>query len=243
MVLLLLIITFMLVIVNWIMIGRRNYTTVTGRSYSARPMRLGPMRWLAFAFVGGYLTLSFILPALVIIQTSYINIIGFDVLNPDSYSFRNWETILSLQIPRQSFINSLIVSLVATTIGVCLYSLVSYVIVKTDFKGRRALDLAAWVPWAVPALVLGLGLSWTVLLSPLGFLYGSLALFDRRFYHRRLPDRHSCDDGFDDPNRQGARGVCARARRFLARYVLANRHPAGSGWGNHSLGTRLQLRL
>ena len=176
MVLLLLIITFMLVIVNWIMIGRRNYTTVTGRSYSARPMRLGPMRWLAFAFVGGYLTLSFILPALVIIQTSFINIIGFDVLNPDSYSFRNWETILSLQIPRQSFINSLIVSLVATTIGVCLYSLVSYVIVKTDFKGRRALDLAAWVPWAVPALVLGLGLLWTVLLSPLGFLYGSLAL-------------------------------------------------------------------
>jgi iron(III) transport system permease protein len=176
MVLLLLIITFLLVIFNWVMIGRRNYTTVTGRSYSARPMRLGPLRWLAFAFVGGYLTLSFILPALVIIQTSFLNIIGFDILNPDSYSFRNWDTILSLQIPRQSFFNSLIVSIVATTIGVSLYSLVSYVIVKTDFKGRRALDLAAWVPWAVPALVLGLGLLWTVLLSPLGFLYGSLAL-------------------------------------------------------------------
>ena len=176
MVLLLLCITFLLVILNWMLIGRRNYTTVTGRSYSARPMRLGRLRWLAFGFVGLYLTLSFILPALVIIQTSFINIVGFDVLNPDSYSFRNWNTILSLQIPRQSFANSLLVSIVATTIGVSIYSLVSYVIVKTNFRARRALDLAAWVPWGVPALVLGLGLLWTVLLSPLGFLYGSLAL-------------------------------------------------------------------
>jgi iron(III) transport system permease protein len=176
MVLLLLCVTFVLVAANWILIGRRNYTTVTGRSYSARPLRLGRLRWLAFAFVALYLIFSLILPALVIIQTSFINIIGFDILNPDSYSFRNWNTILSLQIPRQSFVNSLIVGVVATTLGVVVYSIVSYVITKTNFRGRRALDLAAWVPWGVPALALGLGLLWTVLLSPLGFLYGSLTL-------------------------------------------------------------------
>jgi len=176
MVLLLLAVTFLLVVLNWIIVGRRNYTTITGRSYSARPMRLGRLRWLAFAFVAFYFLLSLILPAIVIIQTSFINIVGFDVLNPDSYSLRNWNAILSLQLPRQSIGNSLFVGIVATTLGVGLYSIVSYVIVKTDFRGRRALDLAAWVPWGVPALVLGLGLLWTVLLSPLGFLYGTLPL-------------------------------------------------------------------
>jgi iron(III) transport system permease protein len=187
MVLLLLLVTFMLVVMNWVLIGRRNYTTVTGRSYSARRMRLGKLRWLAFGFVGTYLFLSFILPALVILQTSFINIVGFDVLNPDSYSFKNWNTILSLQIPRQSFINSLVVSIVATTIGVAVYAVVSYVIVKTSFRGRRALDLAAWVPWGVPALVLGLGLLWTVLLSPLGFMYGTLALLGVAFIIAGFP--------------------------------------------------------
>lgn len=176
MVLLLLAVTFLLVILNWVIVGRRNYTTVTGRSYSARPMRLGKLRWLAFGAVGTYLFLALFLPALVIIQTSFINIVGFDVLNPDSYSLRNWDAILSLQIPRQSIANSVLIGIVATTLGVALYSIVAYVIVKTDFKGRRALDLAAWVPWGVPALVLGLGLLWTVLLSPLGFLYGTLPL-------------------------------------------------------------------
>jgi iron(III) transport system permease protein len=159
-----------------VLVGRRNYTTVTGRSFSARPMHLGKLRWLAFAFVAFYFLLSLVLPAIVIVQTSFINIVGFDILNPASYSLQNWNAILSLQIPRQSIGNSLIVGVIATTLGVALYSIVSYVIVKTNFRGRRALDLAAWVPWGVPTLVLGLGMLWTVLLSPLGILYGTLPL-------------------------------------------------------------------
>ncbi len=187
MVLLLLLVTFALVIVNWMLVGRRNYTTVSGRSYSARPSRLGPWRWVAFAFVAGYLFLSVVLPALVIIQTSFLNLVGFNVLDAASYSFKNWNDILSLEIPRQSIGNSLFVGIVATTIGVAIYSVVSYVIVKTNFRGRRLLDLAAWVPWAVPALVLGLGLLWTILLSPFGFLYGSLALLIIAFIAAGFP--------------------------------------------------------
>lgn len=176
MIFLLLVVAFVLVLLNWRLIGRRNYTTVTGRSYSARPMRLGRVRWLAFAFVVLYVLLGFVLPALVILQTSFINLVGFDVLNPASYSLSHWQSILSLEGPRQSLVNSLILAIGAGTIGMILYSLVAYVVAKTDFGARRLLDLAAWVPWGVPALALGLGVLWTVLFSPLGFLYGSLAL-------------------------------------------------------------------
>ena len=47
----LLVITFALVLVNWKFLGRRDYTTVSGRGYSARPMALGKLRWVAFGFV------------------------------------------------------------------------------------------------------------------------------------------------------------------------------------------------
>src|SRR5436309_3471489 len=47
----LLVITFGLVLVNWRLLGKRDYTTVTGRGYSARPMALGRLRWVAFGFV------------------------------------------------------------------------------------------------------------------------------------------------------------------------------------------------
>ena len=47
----LLVITFGLVLVNWRLLGKRDYTTVSGRGYSARPMPLGRLRWVAFGFV------------------------------------------------------------------------------------------------------------------------------------------------------------------------------------------------
>ena len=64
----------------------------------------------------------------------------------------------------------------SATVGMVIYSLVSYVVTKSRYKGRRLLDLAAWVPWAVPSLVLGLGILWAVLLSPLAILYGTLTV-------------------------------------------------------------------
>src|SRR5258706_43520 len=42
----LLVITFGLVLVNWRFLGKRDYTTVSGRGYSARPMALGKLRWV-----------------------------------------------------------------------------------------------------------------------------------------------------------------------------------------------------
>jgi iron(III) transport system permease protein len=67
-------------------------------------------------------------------------------------------------------------SIVATTPGMILYSLVSSVVTKTRYRGRRLLDLAAWVPWAVPSLILGLGILWAVLPSILAVLYGTLTV-------------------------------------------------------------------
>src|SRR5262245_65495793 len=84
--------------------------------------------------------------------------------------------MLTCRINRLPLTNSLIMSIVATTVCMMIYSLVSYVVTKSRYKGRRLLDLAAWVPWAVPSLVLGLGVLWAVLLSPLAILYGTLTV-------------------------------------------------------------------
>src|SRR5215510_7307189 len=66
---LLLVITFALVLVNWKVLGSRDYTTVTGRGYSVRPMPLGKLRWAAFAFVVLFFVVSVVLPAAMLIQT------------------------------------------------------------------------------------------------------------------------------------------------------------------------------
>lgn len=172
----LLLITFTLVVMNWLVIGKRDYTTVSGRSYSARPMRLGKLRWVAFGFVALYLLLSLVLPLIVLVQTSFMKLVGFNPLLATSYSVKHWETVLSLEIPRQSIMNTLVLALTSATIGMTIYSLVAYVVVRTKFAGARFLDLAAWMPWGVPLLVLGLGVLWTIGFTPLSVLYGTLPI-------------------------------------------------------------------
>ena len=173
---LLLVITFALVLVNWKFLGNRDYTTVTGRGYSARPIALGKLRWAAFAFVMVFFFISVVLPAAMLIQTSFIRFMGLGIFDPSSYTLDNWRRMLTLRVNRLALTNSLIMSIVATTAGMILYSLVSYVVTRSRYKGRRLLDLAAWVPWAVPSLILGLVILWTVLLSPLAVLYGTLSV-------------------------------------------------------------------
>jgi iron(III) transport system permease protein len=173
---LLLVITFALVLVNRRVLGARDYTTVTGRGYSVRPMPLGKLRWVAFTFVVLFFIVSVALPAAMLIQTSFIRFIGLDVLDPSSYTLDNWRRMLSLRVNRMALSNSLVMSITATTLGMVLYSIVSYVVTRSRYAGRRMLDLAAWVPWAVPSLILGLGILWAVLLSPLAVLYGTLSV-------------------------------------------------------------------
>jgi iron(III) transport system permease protein len=173
---LLLVITFALVLVNWKVLGTRDYTTVTGRGYSARPMSLGKLRWVAFGFVVLFFVVTVVLPAVMLIQTSFIRFIGLGVFDPSSYTLDNWRRMLTLRVNRLALVNSLVMSVTATTLGMILYSIVSYVVTRSRYAGRRLLDLAAWVPWAVPSLILGLGILWTVLLSPLAVLYGTLSV-------------------------------------------------------------------
>jgi len=172
----LLVITFALVLVNWRFLGKRDYTTVTGRGYSARPMALGRLRWVAFGFVVLFFVVTVVLPAAMLIQVSFIRFLGLSILDPASYTLDNWRRMLELRLNRLALTNSLVMSVMATTLGMILYSLVSYVVTKSRYRGRRLLDLAAWVPWAVPSLILGLGILWAVLLSPLAVLYGTLSV-------------------------------------------------------------------
>jgi len=72
--LLLVLVTFALVGVYWRLIGNRDYTTVTGRGYSARPMALGKLRWVAFAIVLLYFLVAVVLPVGMLIQTSFARV-------------------------------------------------------------------------------------------------------------------------------------------------------------------------
>jgi iron(III) transport system permease protein len=170
-----LILTFSIVVFQWKLIGKKDYTTITGRGYRATTMDLGRGRWFAFAFVLTFIIVSTLLPLSVLVWVSFMKIAG--VFMADMYTLQHYKRAFSDPTLWTSLKNTLIMATTVATVGIVLCALVSYVVVKTKFLGRRLLDLIVWIPWAVPSVVLALGFLWAYLFIPLPFrVYGTLLL-------------------------------------------------------------------
>jgi iron(III) transport system permease protein len=164
----------------------RSFVTVGGKDYRARPSRLGIWKYPVLLLISFYFLLSLIMPtvflALGSVQRSMANI------RLDGFTLRAWELAgrEELLAPLR---NTLIVGVIAATIGIVVLTLVSYVVIRTKFRLRYALDLFTWVPYMVPSFVLGVGFLWAALRGikfPI-VLYGSLLLITIVFIVRVMP--------------------------------------------------------
>ena len=179
---LLLLLTFSLIVFQWKALGGRAYTTVSGRGYQARPLDLGRWRWLPFAFIVGFFLVFGALPFVVLLLNSFMRLSGF--LGWEMLTTDHWRDALARSAVLTSIKNTLVVSVAAATLGAIASALISYVVTRTTWGGRKVLDMVAWVPWAVPGLVMALGFLWAFVWLP---IYGSLWLLVLVFVARGLP--------------------------------------------------------
>jgi len=71
--------------------------------------------------------------------------------------------------------NSLILGFSVAGVGVVVYSVLGYLILRGRFVGRATLSLLVWIPWAIPGILLGLSLLWIFLsVRFFNFLYGTM---------------------------------------------------------------------
>ncbi|WP_125911497.1 MULTISPECIES: ABC transporter permease [Pseudonocardia] len=170
--LLLVVVVMALVAIQWKVLGRRNYTTVSGKSYRTEVWNIGPWRWAGTAFIAVYLLLAILLPLLQLVLGSLQPFFGGTV-----YSLTNYEQLLSDPSTVTALRTTLLVALVGGLIAMALALLVVYAIAHNESRWRRVLDLLTWLPWAVPGVVLGLGMAWMYVSIPgLRNLYGSVVV-------------------------------------------------------------------
>lgn len=180
-----------LVVLQWWLLGRRgghaSYVTVTGRGFATRPTRLGKWRWVTFGLVIGYFTIAAVLPLLTLIMGSFMKLFGVFLEEP--FTVKHWRGAFADPRLLSSFKNTMLVGMVSATGGMILYSFMSYIISRTKFQARHALDFIAWLPWAVPGLVMALGFLWAYVGGiRLPFtLYGTIYLMMLVFVVRGFP--------------------------------------------------------
>jgi len=157
----------------WIVIRRsERYAVVTGKGYRPRLIELGAWRWPFIAVVAAFILLSIVLPFLVMVYCSFIPFLqapSWEVFS--QLTLRHYRLVFTLPRISITFWNTVVMAGVTAT-AVCLFSfLISLVIVRSKFWGRRLLDFLAFIPHTIPGIVAALAFLWLFLI--LG-LYGSV---------------------------------------------------------------------
>jgi iron(III) transport system permease protein len=157
------------------LIGRRQFTTVTGR-YQPRRIPLGRWKYPALIWVGGVTLILTALPMAFLLTGTFMSLFGFFHIEK-AWTVENWTRVLHDPLFLSSLRNTLVMASGAAVMAVGLFSLVAYIIVKTKFTWKMVLDFICWIPSAVPGILFSMGLL-SLFLSSMLFrpLYGSVWL-------------------------------------------------------------------
>jgi iron(III) transport system permease protein len=153
-----------------------SFTTITGRGYRPRRIQLGMWRYPAFGIIALYLFLSVILVPVVLLWVSLQPF--YQIPSPAAFarvSLKAYTDILVYPNIGSTMVNTIILGLGAATATVIVTFGVAWVVVRTKIPGRRIFDGAAFLPVAIPGVVIGLAM----LFLHLGLkipLYGTIAI-------------------------------------------------------------------
>jgi iron(III) transport system permease protein len=128
--------------------------TLAGRGVRARRRHRTRGSYLVSALLLLGLALTVGLPFVVLLLGSFTKLFGFFFIH-DPWTARHWVRVFSNPSFLTAARNSLVVSLSSAALGTLAFALLGWVLVRTRVWGRQVVSLLAWLPWAIPGVLLG----------------------------------------------------------------------------------------
>ena len=155
----------------------KKYTVITGRGYRPRQISLGRWKWPALAFAMLYLSMEVFIPFLVLLWASLLPHLQLPSAEAFSQiSLNNYQTIFDY-VDALPFVNTAILMFAVPTVTMLLSVFVSWVVVRTQVSFRGSLDTIAFLPHAIPSILLAVGLGYLGLAYRNFFpVYGTIAI-------------------------------------------------------------------
>lgn len=152
------------------------YATITGKGYRPTRMSLGKWKIPTIVAVWGFIILSVILPLLSLIWSSlhpWTVPITWETIK--SSSFQAYKDVLNMSEIGSITWNTLAMSIGSGIATFILVGIVSWMVVRGPFSpcARRLLDTVAFLPLAIPGVVIGLSLMFFYIYFPIP-IYGTI---------------------------------------------------------------------
>jgi iron(III) transport system permease protein len=151
------------------------FVTVTGKGYRVRPTSLGRWRHVAIGGVTLYFLLAVVAPLGILVWSSlmpYQAKVSREALS--LVTMANHIEFLANPRALGAARNSIVISVVSATLVAVLALVIAWVAVRSRAVGRRFLDLLAFVPIAIPGVMISVGLIYVYLTVKGLQLYGTI---------------------------------------------------------------------
>jgi len=182
----LLLLTVVLLRAQAVVLGRRGYTVVGGKGGPPRPVRLGALRWPAFAICLAVLCLPVFLPYGALVNAA-LSRVASQPLTPSTFTLHNiYFVFFELSATKLAMKNTFLLGLMAATCGTVLALVIAYLTSRAAVRGHRMLGFLATAPIAIPGIVLGVGLFLAYTRGPV-VLYGTLWILLLAYVTIELP--------------------------------------------------------
>ena len=185
----LLVVTVILLRAEQMILGRRGYSVIGGKSGEPRLIKLGRWRWVALGLCFVVLLNPIILPYGALLNAA-LSPVASQPVTFATMTLHNIEWVFfELSTTRLALWNTILLGFGTATIGTVLAVVIAYLTARRAVRGYRILAFLATTPVAIPGVVLGVGLFLTYTQPPF-VLYGTLWILLIAFVTISLPSAY-----------------------------------------------------
>jgi len=154
----------------------RRYQVISGKGYKPSLVSLGSLRWVATTFIVVFFTLNTVLPVIVLSWAAFLPFLqvpsstSLAMLSFDNFLTIDWSSVLS------ALKNTVILMIAVATIATVLSFAFSWIVLRSDIRGRGFFDVFAFLPHVVPTTLFSISTLLIALfvIGPVVPIYGTL---------------------------------------------------------------------
>ena len=154
----LMILALIILLISDVVLAKKQYITVSGKSTTPTLVHLRSWRWPLTILVGVFAAVVIVLPFMTILLTSFKTDVGKSVFAAGNFTTVNWTTVFARNETMQCLKNSLLFACTAATAGIVISTVMNYLQLRTQLKGRSIPAFMITLGSGTPSVVIALGL-------------------------------------------------------------------------------------
>ncbi|HYY87153.1 MAG TPA: iron ABC transporter permease [Chloroflexota bacterium] len=170
-----------------VVVRPERFATISGKAYRPRRVDLGRWRWVATALFFTVFGISAVLPLLALLLVSLEPTLSdARALELSRLVARHYEAILRDPVAQRAVRNTVTLAVVGATLATAVAFCAAFVTTRTRIRGRAGIEYVLFLPFAVPSVVLAVGVLWGYVAFPVA-VYGTIWILMLGYVTKFLP--------------------------------------------------------